>query len=100
MSSINGRLENDSGQSPLKVNGAHGPAHTVLDNVDVRVETFVGETRMPLARLNALKAGGIVPLDAGLNELVELRVNGVTIAHGELVAVGDKFGVRIVKVAQ
>ena len=44
--------------------------------------------------------GGIVALEAGLNEMVELRVNGVTIAHGELVAVGDRFGVRIVKVAQ
>ncbi|HEV7690400.1 MAG TPA: FliM/FliN family flagellar motor switch protein [Hyphomonadaceae bacterium] len=100
MSSMNGHLGGDGASQGVKLNGSHGPTQTVLDNVDVRVETFVGETKMPLARLNALKTGGIVALDAGLNELVELRVNGVTIAHGELVAVGDKFGVRIVKVAQ
>jgi flagellar motor switch protein FliN len=78
---------------------ASASPQALLDNVDVRIETFVGETKMTLAQLNTLKAGGVVALDATLNEMVELRVNGVAIAHGELVAVGDRFGVRIVKVA-
>ena len=72
---------------------------SLLDAVDVRVETFLGETQMTVAQLNALKAGGVITLDAPLSELVELRVNGVTIAHGELVTVGDQFGVRITSVA-
>jgi flagellar motor switch protein FliN len=83
------------------ING-HGSAKvssTLLGNVDVKVETYLGETSMTVGQLNALKAGGVIKLDATLNELVELRVNGVTIAHGELVAVGDKFGVRITSVA-
>jgi flagellar motor switch protein FliN len=82
-----------NGHSSAKVSS------TLLGNVDVRVETYLGETSMTVAELNALKSGGVVKLDAALNELVELRVNGVTIAHGELVAVGDKFGVRITSVA-
>ena len=101
MSAINGRADGEAPRSLAKpVNGANGAAHAILNNVDVRVETFVGETKMTLADLNALKSGDIVSLDASLNELVELRINGVTIAHGELVAVGDRFGVRIVRLAQ
>jgi len=74
-------------------------AQAVIDNVDVTIETYLGATSMTVAELNALKPGGVIALGAGLNDLVELRVNGVTIAHGELVAVGDRFGVRITAVA-
>ncbi|MET0183801.1 MAG: FliM/FliN family flagellar motor switch protein [Caulobacterales bacterium] len=83
---------------------AHGtvPQSTLgalIDNVDVTVETYIGETPLSIADLNALRPGSVVPLEASLSDLVELRVNGVTIAHGELVAVGDKFGVRITAIA-
>lgn len=71
----------------------------LIDNVDVTVETYIGETPISIANLNTLRAGSVVPLEASLSDLVELRVNGVTIAHGELVAVGDKFGVRITALA-
>ncbi len=69
--------------------------NALVSNVDVAIETFIGAAIMTIGELNALQPGGVVALDAALNQLVELRVNGVTIAHGELVAVGDKFGVRI-----
>jgi flagellar motor switch protein FliN/FliY len=82
-----------NGRGPPSLRGA------LVDTVDVAVETYLGCTSMTVAQLNALAAGGVVTLDAALNQLVELRVNGVIIAHGELVAVGDKFGVRIVSVA-
>jgi flagellar motor switch protein FliN/FliY len=81
-----------SGASP----GAIG---ALIDNVDVVVETYLGATTITIADLQALKAGALLTLDAQLNELVELRVNGVTVAHGELVAVGDQFGVRVTSVA-
>ena len=101
MTRINGRGDVDTPPTAPNASGVSMTnAHTLFENVDVKVETFVGETRLTVSQLNTLKAGGIVPLDASLNEMVELRVNGVTIAHGELVAVGDRFGVRIVKLAQ
>ncbi len=81
-------------------NGADAKMRAALiDNVDVTVETYIGFTSMTVAELNALQVNGVVPLSASLNSLVELRVNGVAIAHGELVAVGDKFGVRITTVS-
>src|SRR5262245_16206190 len=79
--------------------GLPGLRGALVSNVDVAIETFIGGASMTIGELNALQPGGIVALTAALNELVELRVNGVTIAHGELVAVGDKFGVRITSLA-
>jgi flagellar motor switch protein FliN len=71
----------------------------LIENVDVKLETYLGATSMTIAALNELRLGSVVALDAALNEVVELRLNGVCIAHGELVAVGDKFGVRITALA-
>lgn len=74
---------------PMRLN------NRLIETVDVKVETFLGATSMTIAELTELRTGGVIALDAALNEVVELRLNGVCIAHGELVAVGDKFGVRI-----
>jgi flagellar motor switch protein FliN len=83
-----------------KLNGAAaGAGQSLIDAVGVTVETYLGAAQMTVAELNALQGGALVPLDQALNALVELRVNGLTIARGELVAVGDKFGVRIVAVS-
>ena len=71
----------------------------IIDNVGVTLEAFVGEARLTVAELTALKAGAVVPLEASLAEAVELRLNGVPVARGELVAVGDRFGVRIAEVS-
>lgn len=86
--------------SETQLNGATPKQRSALiDAVGVTVETYLGSASMTVAELNALQADGIVTLDAALNASVELRVNGVAIAHGELVAVGDKFGVRITSLA-
>lgn len=77
------------------LNGAGKSRSALIDAVGVTVETYLGAAPMTVAELNALQKDGVVTLDAALNAPVELRVNGVAIARGELVAVGDKFGVRI-----
>ena len=71
----------------------------LIDNVDVNIETFLGAATMTVSELNALNSGAVVTLDASLSDLVDLRVNGVSVARGEIVAVGDKFGVRITSIA-
>jgi flagellar motor switch/type III secretory pathway protein FliN len=50
--------------------------------------------------LSALDVGDVFTLDAKLGDPVELRLNGVAIAHGELVSMGEHFAVRIEKVAE
>lgn len=75
-------------------------AARMIDEVEVEIEAFVGGTRMTVAELGALKPQSVVTLDAPLNQAVELRLNGTVIAHGELVAVGDKFAVRLSEIAE
>ncbi|WP_084238978.1 MULTISPECIES: FliM/FliN family flagellar motor switch protein [Sphingomonas] len=90
--------------SPKKTDTATPSGRTLaarmIDDVEVEIEAFVGGTRMTVAELGALKPQSVVTLDAPLNQAVELRLNGVVIGQGELVAVGDKFGVRLSEVAE
>jgi len=72
----------------------------LLGNVPVQLEAFVGGARMTVAELAALAADSVVTLDAPLNQAVELRLNDHAVARGELVAVGDRFGVRISEIVQ
>lgn len=84
----------------LQINGrAIKPRSALIDAVGVTVETYLGAVDMTVAELNALQNGGVIVLDTALNAEVELKVNGMAIARGELVAVGDKFGVRITTLA-
>jgi flagellar motor switch protein FliN/FliY len=88
------RLVNDpDGGAPPRID------ERVIAGVEVVLEARLGTAAMTVAELMELKAGDRVPLDAALNRDVELRLNGVTVARGELVTVGDSFGVRIVEIA-
>jgi flagellar motor switch protein FliN/FliY len=81
-----------------------GPALVSLDSalfqdVQVSLEAKLGEVTMTIAELLALKAGSVLQLERGLNDLVEIRLNQSVVARGEIVAVDDNFGVRIVEIA-
>ena len=82
--------------------GASKPmlAARLIQDVEVALEAYVGEARLTVAELNAMKPGSSITLDAALNRAVELKLNGVMVARGELVAVGDSFGVRLTEIAE
>lgn len=84
---------------PAKVSPPGRIDARLIDNVGVTLEAYLGGARMTVAELTNLKSDSVVSLDAALNQAVELRLNGVPVARGELVAVGDKFGVRLVEMA-
>ena len=71
----------------------------LIDSVEVVLEGFLGSARMTIGELTAMKQGAVVELDAALNAPVELRLNGVAVARGELVAVGDNFAVRLTEIS-
>jgi flagellar motor switch protein FliN/FliY len=75
-------------------------AARLIQDVEVALEAYVGEARLTVAELNAMKPGSSITLDAALNRAVELKLNGVMVARGELVAVGDSFGVRLTEIAE
>ena len=75
-------------------------ASSVIDKVDLTIEAYLGEASISIAELKNLSSDQVVELSSSLNQSVELRLNGVTIAVGELVAVENKFGVKITNLAE
>ena len=71
---------------------------SLLNHVEVNCEAVLGRGTVTLAKLEALTPGDCVPLDCSPADLIELRVNGTTIARGEIVTVKDRFGIRIAAV--
>lgn len=70
----------------------------VLGEVTVELDALLGRGTLTLAQLAALQDGAVVELDLPLNGMVDLSLAGRIVARGELVAVGDNFGVRISEV--
>ena len=70
----------------------------VLD-IPVDVSLRVGSTVISIRELVSLVEGSVVALDRDAGEPMDVLVNGTLIAHGEIVVVDDKFGVRLTDVA-
>lgn len=81
-----------------------GPDHTLLHQliaqVRVRVTATLGHTTLSVAELAALADGSVLSLDRGVDEPLDLLLDGQVIARGTLVAVDDQFGLRITHIAQ
>lgn len=69
----------------------------ILD-VPVSVSLRVGSTEITIRNLVQLVEGSVVALDREYSEPMDVLVNGTLIAHGEIVVVDDKFGVRLTDV--
>ncbi|KTC85759.1 flagellar motor switch protein FliN [Legionella drozanskii] len=66
----------------------------ILD-IPVAITVEIGRTKMTIRNLLQLNQGGIVALDRLAGEPLDVLVNGTLVAHGEVVVVNDKFGVRL-----
>jgi len=69
----------------------------ILD-VPVTLSMEVGRTRIPIRNLLQLTQGSVVELERGAGEPLDVFVNGTLVAHGEVVVVNDKFGIRVTDV--
>ena len=67
----------------------------LLQDVDVKLTGESGSTRLTLRELLALGESSVIELDREANELLDVFVNGTLIGRGEVVTVGEKFGVRM-----
>ncbi|HHJ37874.1 MAG TPA: flagellar motor switch protein FliN [Methylothermaceae bacterium] len=70
----------------------------VILDVPVTVSLEIGRTRMSIRNLLQLTQGSVVELDRLAGEPMDVLVNGTLIAHGEVVVVNDKFGIRLTDV--
>jgi len=77
----------------------HTSGFDLLKDVDVRLSVELGKTDMKLKDILALGEESVVMLDRLTDELLDVMVNGKLIARGEIVAEGNRFGLRIVEMA-
>lgn len=66
--------------------------------VGVEVTVEVGRTRSTFSDLMKLGPGALIELDRDAHEPADILVNGKIVAHGEIVTVGDRYGVRVTTV--
>jgi flagellar motor switch protein FliN len=67
----------------------------LLQDVDVRLTVEIGSTSLSLRELLALGEESVIELDRDADELLDVFVNGTLIGRGEVVTVGEKFGLRM-----
>ncbi|MDF1799693.1 MAG: flagellar motor switch protein FliN [Planctomycetota bacterium] len=69
-----------------------------LLQVGVEVTVEVGRTRSTFSQLMKLGPGALIELDRDAHEPADVLVNGKIVASGEIVTIGDRYGVRITNV--
>ncbi|HEX4052031.1 MAG TPA: flagellar motor switch protein FliN [Steroidobacteraceae bacterium] len=69
----------------------------VLD-IPVTLSMEVGRTRISIRNLLQLNQGSVIELERSVSEPLDIFVNGTLIAHGEVVVVNEKFGIRLTDV--
>ena len=70
---------------------------TILD-IPVTISMEVGRSQISIRNLLQLNQGSVVELDRLAGEPLDVKVNGTLIAHGEVVVVNEKFGIRLTDV--
>lgn len=82
--------------TPTSVEGA--PDLDVIMDIPVRISMEVGNTEISIRNLLQLNQGSVIELDRLAGEPLDVLVNGTLIAHGEVVVVNEKFGIRMTDV--
>jgi flagellar motor switch protein FliN/FliY len=67
----------------------------LLLDIPLEVTVELGRTKLTLRELLGLTGGSVVELAKLAGEPLDVLVNGTLVAHGEVVVVNDKFGIRL-----
>ncbi|HEY8320250.1 MAG TPA: flagellar motor switch protein FliN [Candidatus Baltobacteraceae bacterium] len=67
----------------------------LVHDVPLLISAVLGRTAMPLREVVSLQAGSVFELDKAAAEPIDLFVNNILIARGEVVVVDDKYAVKI-----
>ncbi|MBA4349620.1 MAG: flagellar motor switch protein FliN [Rhodobacter sp.] len=76
----------------VKATGSDGLR--LLENIGVRLTVEVGRTELTIRDLLRLSEGSVIELDRLAGDPLDVLVNGTLIAKGEVVMVGERFGIR------
>jgi len=70
----------------------------VLLDIPVTLQLEIGRAKVSIRNLLSYTQGSVIEMDRLAGEPLDLLVNGTLIAHGEVVVINDKFGVRLTDV--
>ena len=87
-------VETEGDQSEVSIDNLK-----VLENIEVKLTVEVGNTEIKIKDLLRLNEGSVVELERLAGEPLDILANGTKIAKGEVVMVGEKFGIRFTEVA-
>ncbi|MCD7099441.1 flagellar motor switch protein FliN [Stenotrophomonas sp. MMGLT7] len=98
--------QTEAGAAPARFDDLQAEQHgehadlnlDVILDVPVTLSLEVGRTRMPIRNLLQLNQGSVVELERGAGDPLDVYVNGTLIAHGEVVVINDRFGIRLTDV--
>lgn len=101
-----GAVSSDEDASPaglqnLQDDGVAGDEDFNLDvilDVPVTISMEIGQTKISIRNLLQLNQGSVIELDRLAGEPLDVLINGTLIAHGEVVVVNEKFGIRLTDV--
>ena len=80
------------------VTTAEGQDLEVILDIPVSISMEVGRTAITIRNLLQLNQGSVIELDRLAGEPLDVLVNGTLVAHGEVVVVNEKFGIRMTDV--
>ena len=77
---------------------ALGQRVDLVEHVQVELTVRLGTAELAIGELFALAPGAVLELDRDIDAPVDLELHGRVVARGHLVAVGDRYGVRVTEV--
>ncbi|HMM77663.1 MAG TPA: flagellar motor switch protein FliN [Gammaproteobacteria bacterium] len=69
----------------------------ILD-IPITLSVEIGKSRLTIRNLLQLNQGSVVELDRMAGEPLDVMINGTLVAHGEVVVINEKFGIRLTDV--
>lgn len=87
----------ESFQTTIELGGKIADLDSILD-IPVMLSVEIGKTRLSIRNLLQLNQGSVVELDRLAGEPLDVMINGTLVAHGEVVVVNEKFGIRLTDV--
>jgi len=91
-------LQNLQNDTPAVIDGNEDVNLDVIMDIPVTISMEIGQTKLNIRNLLQLNQGSVIELDRLAGEPLDVLVNGTLIAHGEVVVVNEKFGIRLTDV--
>ena len=81
-------------QAENQEGGTAANLEAILD-IPVSLSVQIGQTKISIKNLLQLNQGSVVELERLAGEPLDVMVNNTLVAHGEVVVVNEKYGIRL-----